>query len=91
MLETNQAIDVKVETQSGDVELVKCYPVGRNVRIALGSIATALGKTLPGNGRLEVIGNDEVQITYVDSHTADRTFDRAVAKKFRSSVMPWYK
>ena len=81
VLETNQAIDVKVETQSGDVELVKCYPVGRNVRIALGSIATALGKTLLGNGRLEVIGNDEVQITYVDSHTADRTFDRAVAKK----------
>ena len=80
VLETNQAIDVKCETQSGDSELVKCYPVGRNVRIALGSIATALGKTKPGNGRLEVIGNDEVRITYVDSHTADRTFDRPVAK-----------
>ncbi len=80
VLETNQAIDVKCETQSGDSEIVKCYPVGRNVRIALGSIATALGKTKPGNGRLEVIGNDEVRITYVDSHTADRTFDRPVAK-----------
>ena len=80
VLETNQAIDVKCETQSGDSELVKCYTVGRNVRIALGSIATALGKTKPGNGRLEVIGNDEVRITYVDSHTADRTFDRPVAK-----------
>ena len=80
VLETNQAIDVKCETQSGDSELVKCYPVGRNVRIALGSIATALGKTKPGNGRLEVIGNDEVRITYIDSHTADRTFDRPVAK-----------
>ncbi|MFN0196654.1 MAG: tetratricopeptide repeat protein [Planctomycetaceae bacterium] len=80
VLETNQAIDVKCETQSGDAELVKCYPVGRNVRIALGSIATALGKTVKGNGRLEVIGNDQVSITYVDSHTADRTFDRPVGK-----------
>jgi tetratricopeptide (TPR) repeat protein len=81
VLETSQAIDVKCQTQSGDSEVIKCYPVGRNVRIALGSIATALGKTVPGNGRLEVIGNDEVEITYVDSHTADRTFDRLVAKK----------
>lgn len=80
VLETNEAIDVKCETQSGDSELVKCYPVGRNVRIALGSIATALGKTKAGNGRLEVIGSDEVRITYVDSHTADRTFDRPIAK-----------
>ncbi len=81
VLETSQAIDVKCQTQSGDSEVIKCYPVGRNVRIALGSIATVLGKTVPGNGRLEVIGNDEVEITYVDSHTADRTFDRPVAKK----------
>jgi len=80
VLETNQAIDVKCETQSGDAEIVSCYPVGRNVRIALGSIATALGKTKPGNGRLEVLGNDEVRITYVDLHTADRTFDRPVSK-----------
>lgn len=81
VLDTNQAIDVKCETQSGDSELVKCYPVGKNVRIALGSIATVLGRTVQGNGRLEVIGNDEVRITYVDSHTADRTFDRPVTKK----------
>lgn len=81
VLETNQAIDVQCKTKSGDAELVKCYPVGRNVRIALGSIPTALGKTVQGNGRLEVIGNDEVQITYIDSHTADRTFDRPVAKQ----------
>lgn len=80
VLETNQAIEVKCETQSGDSEIVQCYPVGRNVRIALGSIATALGKTAPGNGRLELTGNDEVRITYLDSHTADRTFDRPVAK-----------
>ena len=81
VLDTNQAIDVKCETQSGDSELVKCYPVGKNVRIALGSIATVLGRTVQGNGRLEVIGNDEVRITYVDSHTADRTFDRPMTKK----------
>ncbi|MDA0832650.1 MAG: tetratricopeptide repeat protein [Planctomycetota bacterium] len=81
VLESNQAIDVKCTTKSGDSELVKCYPVGRNVRIALGSIPTALGKTVQGNGRLEVIGNDEVHITYIDSHTADRTFDRPVDKQ----------
>lgn len=80
VLDTNQAIAVHCETQSGDSESVMCYPVGKNVRIALGSIPTALGKTVQGNGRLEVIGNDEVKITYVDSHTADRTFDRPVTK-----------
>lgn len=81
VLDPNEALDVKCETKSGDAEVVKCFPVGRNVRIALGSIPTSLGKTVQGNGRLEIIGDDEVSITYIDSHTADRTFDRPVTKQ----------
>ena len=50
--------DVTIETTRGDIETVDCYPVGRNVRVVLGSIPTALGKPKAGNGRLEVSGND---------------------------------
>src|SRR4051812_44922577 len=53
-LEPGKTVAVKVESASGDTETVECVPIGRNVRVVLGSIPTALGKPKPGNGRLEV-------------------------------------
>lgn len=79
-LQTDQTIKVRCEVASGDAETVECFSVGRNVRIVLGSLLTALGRPHPDNGILEVRGDDKVKVTYVDSHTADRAFDRPVLK-----------
>ncbi len=74
--EQGEPIKVRCEASSGDVETVLCYPVGRNVRIVLGSITTRLGRPLPENGSLEVKGDDRVKVTYVDQHTADKQLNR---------------
>lgn len=79
-LETGKTVKVKCETMSGDVETVECYPVGRNVRVVLGSIPTALGKPRSGNGRLEIRGNDRVKVTYLDHHTVQGNVERTVLK-----------
>lgn len=79
-LDNNQTVNVQAETTQGDKEIVVCYTLGRNVRVVLGSIVTDLGKPQPGNGKLEVRGDDVVKITYVDSHTSDRQFNRPVGK-----------
>ncbi|MBC8289325.1 MAG: tetratricopeptide repeat protein, partial [Planctomycetes bacterium] len=77
-IETGEAVKVLCEATSGDVEEVECYAVGRNVRIVLGSVMTALGKPKPKNGILEVKGDDKVKVVYVDQHTADKQFNRDV-------------
>ena len=77
-LESGEPVIVQCEASSGDVERVKCFPVGRNVRIVLGSVVTALGVPQKNNGRLEVKGDDTVKVIYVDEHTADKQFNRQV-------------
>lgn len=77
-LEAGTAVKVQCEATSGDVEIVECFPVGRNVRIVLGSVVTRLGKPQPKNGKLEVKGDDEVKVVYIDEHTADKQFNRQV-------------
>lgn len=79
-LEAGAQVQVVCKTSQGDEETVVCYPVGRNVRVILGSIVTQLGKPRPGNGILEVKGEDEVTVTYTDAHTADRKFDQPRGK-----------
>ncbi|GIS57975.1 MAG: hypothetical protein CM1200mP2_02000 [Planctomycetaceae bacterium] len=75
-LETGKPVKVTVAVTSGDSETVVCFTVGRNVRIALGSIPTRLGRPRKGNGRLEVKGDDTVTVTYTDAHTADKKTDK---------------
>jgi tetratricopeptide (TPR) repeat protein len=77
-LEPGKTVKVAVVTTQGDKEIVECYPIGRNVRVVLGSILTILGKPQPGDGKLQVRGDDKVKVTYIDAHTADRKFDRPV-------------
>ncbi|MCE9567708.1 MAG: tetratricopeptide repeat protein [Planctomycetes bacterium] len=79
-LEVGKTVPVKVESTSGDVETVECVAIGRNVRVVVGTIPTALGKADPGNGRLELRGNDVVKITYRDMHTAAGAKENLVVK-----------
>jgi tetratricopeptide (TPR) repeat protein len=81
-LEAGKTVKVTVAAASGDTETVDCHPIGRNVRVVLGSIPTALGKAKPGNGRLEIRGGDKVRITYIDQHTSEG----AVAKKVEKEI-----
>ena len=77
-LETGKPVKVTVSVTSGDSENVDCFTVGRNVRIALGSIPTRLGRPVKGNGRLEVKGDDTVTVTYTDAHTAAKKTNQPV-------------
>ena len=75
ILEPGTRIEVRCRTQSGDEETLFCDPVGRNARIALGRIATRLDKAEPNNGTLEVRGGDQITVTYLDAHTAEKSFN----------------
>ena len=81
VLEVGSSLEVRCEATTGDVETVKCYPIGRNVRLVLGSIPSRLGKAAPNNGNLEITGNDKVTVTYVDQHTAEKEVDRKILKE----------
>lgn len=72
VLEPNQTIKVLAKTTNGDEEFIECFPVGRNVRLVLGSVPSRLGKPRKQNGMLEVRGGDKVQVVYTDEHTADK-------------------
>jgi len=78
VLGPEEAVEVRCEVTSGDAETVSCYPVGRNVRLVLGSIPTRLGKPAPENGELELKGQDRVTVTYTDHHTAEQKLDQKV-------------
>ena len=80
-LEPGQNVKIRCETTAGDAETVECLTIGRNVRVVLGSVITRLGKPVPENGQLEVRGDDKIKVTYIDSHTGDRQFDRPVLKE----------
>lgn len=80
-LEPGASVKVRLDTKQGDAEVVECQPVGRNVRVVLGSIVTTLGKPKSNNGVLEVRGEEEVTVTYLDAHTADRKFDQPRLRK----------
>ena len=75
ILEKDELVKVTIKTSEGDEEQADCLPIGRNVRVALGSIPTRLGKPRKGNGILEVTGTAKVQVDYTDAHTADRQFN----------------
>ena len=78
ILDPGESIEVQAVTTSGDEERFKCFPVGRNVRLVLGSIPSRLGKPQKQNGVLDVRGGDEVSVTYVDQHTANEEVDQPV-------------
>lgn len=80
-MEPGEAVTVFAESTGGDREEIKCYPLGRNVRIVLGSLPTRLDRPQPNNGTLEVKGDDKVQVIYRDQHTADKQFDRKVLQE----------
>lgn len=74
-------IEVRCRTKGGDEETLFCDPVGRNAHIGLGRIATRLDQAVPNNGTLEVRGGDHVTVTYIDAHTAEKSFNEKRLKE----------
>jgi TolA-binding protein len=83
VLESGEAVEVRCKVSSGDEETLQCFPVGRNVRLVLGSLPTKLGQPSPGNGTLEIRGGDSIEVTYLDRHTADKSQDKPVAQTIK--------
>jgi tetratricopeptide (TPR) repeat protein len=81
VLDPSETVKVLCKTTGGDEELVDAYPVGRNVRLVLGSIPSKLGQPQPKNGTLEVRGGDKIQVTYTDEHTAEKKLKVPVTKE----------
>ena len=81
ILEPGTRIEVRCRTKGGDEETLFCDPVGRNAGIALGRIPTRLDKAVPNNGTLEVRGGDKITVTYIDAHTAEKSFDEKRLKE----------
>lgn len=67
-----KSIVVEVTSATGDKESVTLEPVGLQGRQFVGSIETKLGKAKPGDGTIEVIGTDTLDVSYVDTHTASK-------------------
>ena len=81
VLDTDESVTVLVKSSGGDEEKVACRPIGRNVRVVLGSVMTGLGTPKPGNGTLEVKGTDKVSVVYIDAHTAEKQLDQEVLQE----------
>ena len=76
--------------RSGDMETVECYPIGRNVRVVLGSIPTALGKPKPGNGRLKSAATTRSRSPTSISTRPTRQFrPTRCSRRSPSSATPW--
>lgn len=82
-----ERITVRVETDSGDREVVECIPIQSGADVFMGSIATVVGAPAPGDNRLQVRGGDTVRVFYVDRNTegGDNNVERLMEKKVVST------
>ncbi len=66
-----QKVTVTVTTASGDTETVTCIPLSLDSGLFLASVPTAIGKAVPGDNVLQVIGGDKITTRYVDANAKD--------------------
>lgn len=66
-----EEVKVTISSASGDTETVSLVPLPGDENASLGSVPTVLGKAVPGDGVLQVIGGDTITTSYVDGNTKD--------------------
>ena len=64
-------IEAKVTVSSGDVETLKGVPIAGKKDEMLTSIPTEVGKPVPNDGILQMVGGDTITATYLDDSTFD--------------------
>jgi TolA-binding protein len=62
-------------TKAGDKETIPCEPLAGQDEIYLGSLPTVAGTPVPNDGKLQVIGGDTIEVTYVDDNTKEGNKD----------------
>ena len=78
-----EKVKVRVTAKSGDSEEVVLTPFGKSGEYWLGSIQTELGEPVPGDGRLQIIGGDEVTVSYVNRYTSEGKLNQQVLAHVR--------
>jgi len=64
-------VQAKVSVSSGDSETLTGVPVPGKKHEMLTSAPTALGAPKPGDGVLQMVGGDTLEVTYIDDSTLD--------------------
>lgn len=76
---------VRLETDSGDRETITCVPLSSDSDIFIGSITTEIKPPVPNDNLLQVIGGDEIKVTYADMNTEEG--ERKVPRSFSVKVV----
>jgi TolA-binding protein len=71
MRKLNQPIQAKVKVSSGDSEVITGVPVPGKENEMLASAPTILGNAKAGDGILQMVGGDTLEVTYLDDSTLD--------------------
>ncbi len=64
-------VQAEIRVSSGDIELITGVPVPGKPNEMLASAPTALGKPVPGDGVVQMIGGDTLEVVYTDDSTSD--------------------
>lgn len=64
-------VRARVTTSSGDAEVLEGDLVGSKDDAVIVSCTTELGRSKPGDGKLQLLGGDTVTVTYLDESTQD--------------------
>jgi TolA-binding protein len=78
-----EEVKVTIASKSGDTETVSLVPLPGDEHASLGSVATVLGKAVPGDGSLQVIGGDSISTSYVDGNTLEGKKDVARSREVK--------
>lgn len=71
MRKLNQPVQAMVKVSSGDSEVVTGVPIPGKDNEMLASAPTALGAAKAGDGILQMVGGDTIEVTYLDDSTLD--------------------
>ncbi|MBM4143934.1 MAG: tetratricopeptide repeat protein [Lentisphaerae bacterium] len=61
----------EIATTHGDREKIECIPLGLDATVLIGSIASEIGASCPGDGALQVLGGDTVTVRYTDANSRE--------------------
>ena len=70
-----EAIEIRIWTTSGDEEIVNLFPAGESRTRFEVQVPTELGPVRPGDGTLQIFGNDEIRYDYSDNFRARRNLE----------------
>ena len=70
-----KTLKVEVKTKTGDIEQIELHSRGITGTDFIGSIKTELGEPRPNDESVQVIGTDEITVSYIDTHASKRKRD----------------